>query len=423
MYKMKKFLLLPIACYIIWSLLAFLIYKDVYIGGDFLVYYDASNRFIFDIGNLYTEKYYYLPNFTMVLSFLSLVPYEFATAIFYIMILLAGIGTIIVLDSILTLNNITNIKIRIVFLLIISNGYILLRAFALLNAKPISLFLFLLVIQRELKYNNNELNKNLTFYFIQSSFLIFAISIIPSLVFIIFIYLFYNIDYRKIFEKEQLKKYGIFIGCFIIQNIVFIIFPNLIFGFLNGFNNVFIYTSEYTSISYEQILNLGVYTPVPLDALTVFWITFLNIKIDLSILTVVILCATTILLIYKKSISIEEKFGIFALVSLLFNVILIRAAYLLFISMLPLLFIRYFKDKNEKFVLKDFIKEDKLIFIGLISIVILFFIPQMYFLVTKIPIITNIPIEFILFIRPILYIVILLVYYFSRKKIINKKIY
>ena len=100
-------------------------------------------------------------------------------------------------------------------LFVVTNGHRLVNEFDLLNVKIIIAYLLVLFIRRELSKRSSEDN-NVDFKFLSIQFIIlnFIISMVPPFVFIIFIYLFHNIDVKIQVRMKQLEE------CVILLNIV-----------------------------------------------------------------------------------------------------------------------------------------------------------------------------------------------------------
>jgi len=259
--------------------------------------------------------------------------------------------------SIFEFNKILIIKIpdsiflRLLFLILISNGFLVFKMFSYLQPKFIVLFLFLLFLRREIEYRDlNKYNKNNRFLFIQYSILIFATGMIPPFLLIIPIYLFHDMKIKDIFKRANLTVYSIIILAFCIQNFLFFIFPELIFGFVNG---------------YSRIGIPKFYCFMLITSHLTGWET------SFAIISVISLVIFSFLLINLKN-NIEEKFCYFCIFYIFMSVYLRHSH---FIVIVPLISIILMKDiKIDSFY--SFIKENIHFLIGIFCLFLLLNIPN-----------------------------------------------
>ena len=83
--------------------------------------------------------------------------------------------------------------------------------------------------------------------------IIFAIGTTPQYAFLILLYLFYNVNLKEIFSRAQMKKYGLLISAFLIQNFMMIIIYSYLRRQYLTFLEVLIVV-ELVSITHQKIL-------------------------------------------------------------------------------------------------------------------------------------------------------------------------
>jgi len=351
---------IPTFCITFWALyLLFTLGLD-HNGGDFSAFYDAGQRVWLDPENLYNWKiegsYLYLPSFAISFSVtLSLLPFLQAYYIFFIINYLAGVISIIEFNKILKMMNVKENKHRLIFLLIIANGYFVYVQFYFNQFKYLIFIIFLIIIRREMQFRLEERVKDLRFYIINYALFVYAIGLAPYFIFTLFIYVFNDISFQNMIKKENFKKYCLVFVLFVIENFLFLIYPNLIFDFLRGFNH-----PKKTPVKIKMLFLKGLYD---VSASRMVMITYISIAI---------LATVTVLLILIKQLKIEEKFSYFFLTYLFVGVFSYpQLLGLMLLSFVLLLFVPFL---NEKARGKEFIMENKILLIGLLSIAIMFFI-------------------------------------------------
>ncbi|MHA1285512.1 MAG: hypothetical protein ACTSQP_23655, partial [Promethearchaeota archaeon] len=312
-----------------------------------------------------------------------------------------AILSIYTFNQILILKKVKNIYIRFLFLIILSNGYIIIRTFEMGQPKFIMSFLILYFIKREIKIRDSiEERPSLKFLFIQYSLLIFIVGTIPSLIFLLIIYTFNNINYKDIFSREQLRKYYLIIIVFLYQNFIFLINPKLIINFLNWGSKIV--------LSRESSL--------PSIIIFFFSIKFIS-DISLKMFSIVIMTIISFLLIFNKRLELEEKMGVLAFSSLLLNVFIRNNLFIFIIPLIAILFIIEVKVQENFF---KFIRENLFFLFGLTALTLLYFIPDNEVIYKYVPILKEIiPLTVLNFKYGAIYIflaIILLFSYRNRKK-------
>ncbi len=133
------------------------------------------------------------------------------------------------IDKLAKLKGIENLKYRFLINTISTNGWNLLyTSYYQGQSKILTATLFLLFLIREFTTEK----KNLRFYVIQYNILWFLIAFTPNYVLFFLVYLLHDTKLRAVLNKENFKKILIIIVSFIVQNFLFIIYPNLLFDFL-----------------------------------------------------------------------------------------------------------------------------------------------------------------------------------------------
>ena len=296
------------------------------------------------------KRFVYLPSFAILFAIsLSLFPVIISYYIFFIINYILAILTIVEFNKILVLMNLKEKIHRFMFLIIISNGYFIYFQFYFNQTKYIVLLILLFSIRRELQFDMDEKVKELKYYVINYGLFVFAVGMAPYFIFLLLIYIFHNISFSELFKKENLKKYSIVIIMFVIQNFLFIIFPSLIFDFLDGFNHPqrrqrklkLIYLREWVQISSSDI-------------------RFLSIMLTIA-LTII-----SLILILNNKLKIEEKFGYFCIAYVFVGIFAysIIVSLVLF-SFILLLFVPHL-NQNSKGI--EFVKNNITLLIGLFSI-------------------------------------------------------
>ncbi|MFX1445301.1 MAG: hypothetical protein ACFFHV_17945 [Promethearchaeota archaeon] len=425
------YLLVPTCCISFWALISLI--KDnfnILGASDFPAIYYAA-KYIFTKPELvYSDaiqpQYPYTPCIATIFAPIALLSFETAHWIYFIITLLLSYLLIINFDQILKIKNVDRKLHRILFLLAISNGLRYVQLFDYLTSKMWTACFLIIFIRREIEYR--ELNKdreNIKYKFVQWMILIFAIGISPQFFFLIFLYLFYNIKFKDIFTKKQIQNYLLMILVFTIQNfmifIIFFVAPESIFFFFGGSwrGRKKVY---WRNLTYEYLIKNRV--RLPTDVISHFF-QVLSLHYDLSalnfdllLLSLIIMSLITILIHHKKNLKLEEKFGYFSLFALLFYTMIAAPRY--YIVLLPaieILFIKHFEDCET---LTNFIKTNFLILLGLVCIVLLYFMPEIHYLARVFPIIINIPIELVLLRADYIYALLMIVIIkLSRRKIQN----
>ncbi|MHA1253380.1 MAG: hypothetical protein ACTSRP_25610 [Candidatus Helarchaeota archaeon] len=339
--KNKYHILLPILSLSFWLLYA-LIHENFFISildtlkYDFLPLYNAGKVIFSDPSSLYkTEGYYYLPSFAYVYGILfSWQPTYIVWYVHLAFSFFLGILSIFEYDRILVYLNLEK-KTHRAFLNTLSfTGALIYGIFYMNQAKLIVVLTFLFILRRELEFRLKNKNKNIKFYIINFSLLIFALSIMPYLIFFAIIYILNDIDINELFKISSIKIYFLFVIIFIIQNFIFLIYPNLIFDFL------------FKGMQFQTSRNfLLILKEWPLTESTMIIIKY----ICLILLTIF----TFLLYIFKNNLFLEEKFGYLSIIYLFVNPWKGYSSLILLIPLILITLIPYIKKINIKEIYKD----------------------------------------------------------------------
>ncbi|TFF96567.1 MAG: hypothetical protein EU547_06285 [Promethearchaeota archaeon] len=419
-FKDKWYIIIPIICFFGWAFISLL--KDkfyIYDATDFDMLYYASKNMFTNPGEVYTnfpsDRYYYAPAFATifgVIVFLS----SFEISIWFLFGALLVIGVLIILefDKILKLYNIDNIFIRFLFLFVIANGHSIMINFDFMQTKLFVIYFLLLFLRREIQHrksNKNLAKNNNRFLFWQIMIFVFGIGLVPQYaIFLIIVYFLYNISIREIFIRQQLKKYGLFILVFLIQNFMFIIIfianPKTISYILEGFIGI---GNRYfsTDITINEIVNQSKFLPLDLLSLFIYSISFLiGVPIIdtffLTIISLIIMFILIIILVLNKRLEIEEKFGYIAFFSLLFNTFYHGRDRVILIPLTALLFIIKVYERDD--ILK-FIKKNMVWLIGLGTLLLINLYPRMFFILRVFTFLEIIPLGILLLAVCLIYII------------------
>lgn len=366
-FRDNLYLIIPILCISCWALYFLRAINfnltDVY-QDDFMIYYLSGKQILRDASKLYTYDYegydvgyVYLPAFAMFFSVtFSLFPRLIAPYIFFLFNYIIAIFFTREYDKILILLGLKEKKYRFLFLIIISNGSVVFFIFLLNQAKYIVGFLLFFVLRRELQYTMENSKKDIKYYVINYGLFIFASSTGPYFLLLFLIYVFHDISRNELFEKENIVKFCIAILMLFIQNILFIIYPRLIFDY----RKIFLKWNELNLKHFYLRDLLKKFISIPELAQEGITLT-LNIVMYIAIL----------ILFLNTKLKIEEKFAFFSLCLILFWRLSIRVLLVLF-PLCMLLFIP-FLNQNEKGI--GFFKKNILVLIGLIAVFGIFYWP------------------------------------------------
>jgi len=173
---------------------------------------------------------------------------------------------------------------------------------------------------------------------------------VPYLLFLLLIYLFHDISKVELTEKKNLKKYGIISLWFLTQNFLLLLNPILISDFLK-------ISMGFQQRQYE---------------LRHFYLIFIQdlfsipnvIELIVSVTLLIIMYVFIVFLIITKKLKLIEKFSYFAISFIFLNYLAFR----ILVFLLPLTLLFFIPFLNQELKGKEFIKENKIVLISLLSI-------------------------------------------------------
>lgn len=266
--KKNSYLILPIASLFFWALYA-LIVRDFYQVKiyDFECFYYAGKMLQTAPEKLYhSNGYFYSPFYAMIFSF-TLSNLELRSALFigFAVNIILGIIMIFEFDKLLKLLNV-NDAYRLIFLLIIFNGWKIYSQFYMVQSKILSALCLIIVVRREIKWKISFEDKDLKFYCINYFLLLIIMSVAPYYVFFLIIYIIHQMKgFGKLNRTYiySLFKHFLLIGIiFSLQNIVFFMYPNTILDFLNKgtagsrSNTLYLYEGEGFHRNFALFMNV-----------------------------------------------------------------------------------------------------------------------------------------------------------------------
>ena len=371
--KKKLYIIIPLYCILYWAI--YFIFAGTFFlhpNYDFLNYYYCGKRFLKNPQDLYEDSdeygyrygYKYLPNFAMFIGVpLSLFPtVNEAYYFFYIINIFLGLIFTLLFNKLLILLNLKERVHRFLFLMVISNGWIVLQLYANNQIKYLVGVIILFIINRELKHIKYQIERDYKYYFINLNLFVFIVGLAQYFIFLLLIYLFHNISWRELIKIEIIKKYITIIVSFILQNILFIIYPGLIYDFDEIYQKEERRNNEKLKHFYLEYIDDYVIT-LPSEY-----------KFYISLILNIILYAIILILILisHRRISLIEKFGYFCLAFVYLNYLAFRIL-LNIIPFVCILFIPYI-DQTKRGI--QFLKENIIVLIGLFSIAGLYFTPH-----------------------------------------------
>jgi len=357
------YLIIPILSITYWALY-WLFYVNFRLGGyfDFEIYYEAGKQIFINPEDLYDNKdYLYMPNFAIVMAItISLFPMFIARNIFYCINYILAIILILEFNKILILMDVKAKTHRFLFLISISNGYLILELFLKNQTKYLVAVVILFILRRELQHFKEEKGKDLKYYIINYGLFVFIIGMAPYLIFFLLIYIFHEIRYDELFKKDNLKLYSIVFLMFLIQNIFFLIYPKLI----NGYRKAFIYFLQTREMELDHF-----YLDYLVDNLISLPQAYQSI---ISLILNFVLYVITITIILNKKLRLEEKFAYYSFSF----IILSYYSEKVLIILLPLTLLIFIKflDQNEKYL--NFVKKNIFVLMGLISVSLIYLIHE-----------------------------------------------
>ena len=360
--KDNLYIIIPILCFTFWALNCIYYlntelysFLGVFYDPDFRVFYYAGKQIFKDPKRLYRDpRYVYLPSFAIFFAFtFSLLPLQISYYAFYIFSFITGILAILEFNKILILMDVKQKFHRFIFLFIISNGYFIWIIFFFNQFKFLVFLILLLIIKREIYYRKEGKVKNKQYYILTYGLFIFMLGMSPFFIFLLFIYIFFDIRLKEMFNRRNIEKYLIIIVWFTIQNITFFLYPSQIFQVLKGYNRPV----------------REVYGATPIYLMGIIELNSSEMRVVNNIYTGILTIITLILILIKK-MNIEKKISFFLLTYIFFGVVShpLLSAYICF-SFVLLLFVPFLKQNVKGW---EFIKKNNIFLIGISSILGIF---------------------------------------------------
>ena len=354
------YLIVPIVCAGFWALhwlilIEFFAETSFY---DFGIYYYSGRQIWINARRFYIETWFeydigiaYLPFFSFLWAIsLSLIPYTISYFIWYCMLIIIVILFILEFNKILILLGLKEKIHRFLFLLIISNGWPVFHQFALAQSKFLVGLIIFYILRRELQYKKEAREKSAKYYWWTYFLFVLIVGMVPYLLLLLLIYLFHDIPKDELTEKVNLKKYGIIIVWFLAQNFLFFLHPILILDFLKiwiGFQGRQYELRHFYLIFVDDVFSIP------------------NIiELIVSAILLIIMYIIIVVLIITKKLRLIDKFSIFAVSIIFLNYL----SYRIFVFLLPLTLLLFIPFLNQELKGKEFIKENKIVLLGLISI-------------------------------------------------------
>ncbi|MFX1383362.1 MAG: hypothetical protein ACFFBP_13045 [Promethearchaeota archaeon] len=324
---------------------------------DFGIYYYSGRQIWSNPRRFYEEDYgysigiAYLPFFLVLWAIsLSLLPYNISYFIWYIFIYLFAFLFILEFNKILTLLEVKERNYRFLFLIIISNGWLVLHQFALSQSKFLVGLILFYIIRRELQYKKMDLEKSIKYYWWTYFLFILIVGMVPYFMILLLIYIFHDIHKEELFAKLNLKKYGIVIVMILAQNFLFFLHPILIFDFLRIWRR---YQERQFELKHFYLLFIN----------DVFSISDV-IKFAVSLTLLIIMYIVAVILIITKKIRLIDKFSYFAVSFLFLNYL----AYRVLVILLPLTLLLFIPFLKQDVKGNEFIKKNKIVLLGFLSV-------------------------------------------------------
>lgn len=382
--KRKIHLIISCLCLTFWLLLFLVWYKFKVYHVDFHIFHEAFKKILNNPQDLYNIDiegwgYYYLPSFACFFSFLGFFNLTSAAYIFLVFNYILSILLILIFNRILISLNLKNRWYRLIFLLLVSNGWIIFDQYRTLQTKLLVSVILLSIILREMDDRKKEKEKTLFSFTLNYVFFIFALGMVPQLIFLFIVYLFHDIRFSNFFKRDNILRLLFVISIFVIENFLFFIYPELISDFSKGFTG---------NIDEKSI-----------RALFISDFQFSN-KLILIIIRYVMLFFTiviTLALVINKRIAIEWKFSLFCITFLFLDIFRGYGLLQVLIPFIIILFIPFLKKESS---IDQFVKENYLIIVGLFSMVgIIFTSKDTQVFLQTLPLFNEFPLVILVYLR------------------------
>ncbi|TFG25707.1 MAG: hypothetical protein EU529_00405 [Promethearchaeota archaeon] len=324
---------------------------------DSWTYYRSGRQLLIDPNRVYEEKNEfwllntYLPFFLMLWAIsLSLLPYSISYFIWYSLNYIFAVLFVLEFNKILKLLGVKEKIHRFLFLMVISNGFLIYFQFLTNQSKFLAGTILLFILRREIQYKKEEKEKDIKYKFITYFLFGLIVSMIPYFIFLLLIFIFHDITLGELLKKENLETYGLVAIILLAQNFLFFIYPELIFDYYKVFR--FFQWVQLNSVCYYLIFIDEIFI-IPRLA-----------KYLVNLILMIFMYEIIGFLIITKKLKIHEKFSYFAIAFIFLN----HLAYKTIIILLPLTVLFFIPFFYQDIIGRDFIKKNKYVLIGLISI-------------------------------------------------------
>ena len=347
--KEQLYLIIPMICICLMAFLVLIHENFNLYKGDFIIIYNSGKRLLENPEELYHPQkgFYYFPSFAIALALtVSLFPLSFAVYIFYINTIILGILFVREYNKILILMKLDDKIQRFIFLLLVSNSFLVYYQFFNHNWKFIMGTIFLYVLRREMQWNHQKRNKDLKFYLCNYALLVFAVGVFPYFSLFLILYVFHDIEIKDILKRNNIQKYCIFIIVFAIENFLIFIYPSYIIDISE------LFVRHNKTRNFFPLFYLRDFDSISLD--------FMNMLILTSTILLIIFI---MIMSFSRNLKLVEKIAWVSFFCIFGSTFARRT--LVFLFPLAILLFVPFIDKGEKGI--NGIKKDKILLIGILS--------------------------------------------------------
>jgi len=216
--KENIYLIIPMSCIVLWAMM-FLLLTTYYpnwqnfgfLYMDYFIWYKTGKIIYTDPSNLYYQhpepyniSYTWMPCWAMLFAIsFSLMPLAIGYFILFTINIIAGVLFVREFNKVLTLLDVKRKLHRFLFLIITSNGFIILNIFLQNQPKLIVALIFFFILRREIQCRKEEIEKDLKYHLINYGLFVFAVGIAPYFIFLLLIYIFHDIKFKDLFKKTM----------------------------------------------------------------------------------------------------------------------------------------------------------------------------------------------------------------------------
>ncbi len=313
---------------------------------DFRLFYDVGKEVFTDPSDIYKKyygwSYYYLPSFAIAMGLtFSLLPLLISSVLFKLVQYMFACLSLHEINEILKIHDVNGTFVRFLVLFACSNGWIVYNIFWGDQVKFFVSFVFLYSFKELMLLEKAEKPLKTTKFFFLTFAFVFALGISPYLFYFYLIVFFFKL----IDLKEFFVRFFLLIASFLVQNFLFVLYPSMIFKFLDGF---FLYSNN---ISKESVI--------------------------LSILCNVLILTLSVVLTFKR-LPLIQKTGLLSVIIITLNYNSFSSQFTYVITF-PFVFLSlsvYFVEKNN---LMEFIKANEICGVAFVILFVRYAIPDFRF--------------------------------------------